>query len=62
MVVDEVQLAIKELPLKTVFAPSPVGVDPGQSFSWSSPSVRIIWWSLATSISQVKPVFFTRLG
>ena len=30
MVVDEVQLAIKELPLKTVFAPSPVGVDQSQ--------------------------------
>ena len=30
MVVDEVQLAIKELPLKAVFAPSPVGVDQGQ--------------------------------
>ena len=27
---DEVQLAIKELPLKAVFAPSPVGVDQGQ--------------------------------
>ena len=30
MVVDEVELAIKELPLKAVFAPSPVGVDQGQ--------------------------------
>ena len=30
MVVDEVQLAVKELPLKAVFAPSPVGVDQGQ--------------------------------
>ena len=30
MVVDEVELAIKELPLEAVFAPSPVGVDQGQ--------------------------------
>ena len=64
VVMDQVDLAIKELSLDAVLAPSPVSVNIGEPVVLvvKRPVVMISWWCLATSTSQLSPVFLTTVG